>query len=304
MNKAPNYLTYPKQFTPYKWYKPLLVALLALCFYLLFSIVLSVIAGVLAYNQGYDLQKMLNGGYDTLDAYSPLGAVLSLGSVALILPALRIGNRIVNARPFSSYSSSRGGFNKSVFFKCFCAALVLVGLPLTLLSLFLEPHTGHVKFTTLGFILCTVLLPLQCAAEEYMCRGFLMQMFGSWIKFPVIPILLQTAVFAALHPYNLIGVISVAVMGAILGVCAVITRGLESSCALHIVNNMTAFYLAGFGFGGVRTEVQPVDLLTTGGFCCLYLLFIIFADRRFGWFDHIQTNEVTTFNERIAGHHM
>ena len=65
--KVPAYLPYQKQFTPYKWYKPLLALLVAFGFFLVFSTVLTVIGGIIAQNQGYDLQKLLMGGYDTLD---------------------------------------------------------------------------------------------------------------------------------------------------------------------------------------------------------------------------------------------
>lgn len=298
--KAPAYLPFQKQFTPYKWYKPLLATLVGLGFFFVFALVLLIVAGFLAANQGYDLQKLVSGGYDTLDAYTPLGALMSLGSVAVMLPAVLIGNRIVNARPVSSVSSSRGGFDFSVFFKCFAAGLVLVALPMTLLNLFTSENTGVVKFTVFGFILCTILVPFQCVAEEYVFRGQLMTMFGAWIKFPVIPILLQTVFFAAAHPYNVVGVISVGVMGVVLGICAYITNGLEASCSLHIINNMSAFYFAGFGFGGVATNVQIVDLIAAAAICGLYLAFIIFADKKLGWFSRVKKDDVATFNAKIA----
>ena len=211
-----------------------------------------------------------------------------------------MGNRVVNARPFSSYSSSRGGFRLGVFAKCFGAALVLVALPLVLISVFTDQNSGIVRFSVLGFIMCTVLAPLQCAAEEYIFRGHIMQMFGAWIKFPVIPILLQTFFFAAAHPYNLTGVISVGLMGVFLGVCAYVTNGLEASCALHITNNLSAFYLTGFGFGSVKTEVDVIELVIVAVVCCLYLAFIIFADKKLGWFNGKKSDGVAEFNAKIA----
>ena len=36
---------------------------------------------------------------------------------------------------------------------------------------------------------------------------------------------------------------------AVGGLAAWLTGGLESSCAMHIVNNMAAFYLTGLGYG-------------------------------------------------------
>ena len=298
-NKVPSYLPYQKQFTPYKWYKPLLATLVGIGFFMVFSVVLMIIGDIIATNQGYDLQKLVFGGYDTLDAYTPLGAVLSLGGVAIMLPAVLLGNKIINARPVSSISSSRGGFDFAVFFKCFAAGLVLIALPMTILNLFTNENAGTVRFTVLGFILCTILVPLQCIAEEYVFRGQFMTMFGAWIKFPIIPIILQTILFAAAHPYNVIGVISVAVMGLILGICAYITNGLEASCALHIINNMIAFYFTGFGFGGITSEVQIVDLVFDVIICGLYLAFIIFADKKLGWFSKVKKDDVAIFNAKI-----
>lgn len=299
-NKVPSYLPYQKQFTPYKWYKPLLATLVGIGFFMVFSVGLMIIGDIIATNQGYDLQKLVFGGYDTLDAYTPLGAVLSLGGVAIMLPAVFLGNKIINARPVSSISSSRGGFDFAVFFKCFAAGLVLIALPMTILNLFTNENADTVRFTVLGFILCTILVPLQCIAEEYVFRGQFMAMFGAWIKFPIIPIILQTILFAAAHPYNVIGVISVAVMGLILGICAYITNGLEASCALHIINNMIAFYFTGFGFGGITSEVQIVDLVFDVIICGLYLAFIIFADKKLGWFNRIKKDDVAIFNAKIA----
>ena len=298
-NKVPAYLPYQKQFTPYKWYKPLLATLVGIGFFMVFSVGLMIIGDIIATNQGYDLQKLVFGGYDTLDAYTPLGAVLSLGGVAIMLPAVFLGNKIINARPVSSISSSRGGFDFAVFFKCFAAGLVLIALPMTILNLFTNENAGAVRFTVLGFILCTILVPLQCIAEEYVFRGQFMTMFGAWIKFPIIPIILQTILFAAAHPYNVIGVISVAVMGLILGICAYITNGLEASCALHIINNMIAFYFTGFGFGGITSEVQIVELVFDVIICGLYLAFIIFASKKLGWFSKVKKDDVAIFNAKI-----
>lgn len=298
--KVPAYLPYQKQFTPYKWYKPLLATLVGIGFFIVFSIALMIIGEIIAANQGYDLQKLVFGGYDTLDAYTPLGAVLTLGGVAIMLPAVILGNKIINARPVSSVSSSRGGFDFAVFFKCFAAGLVLIALPMTIFNLFTGENTGAVRFTVLGFILCTILVPLQCVAEEYVFRGQFMTMFGAWIKFPFIPIILQTVLFAAMHPYNIIGVISVAGMGVILGICAYITNGLEASCALHIINNMIAFYFTGFGFGSVTSNVQIVDLIFDVIICGVYLAFIIFADKKLGWFNRIKKDDAAIFNAKIA----
>lgn len=297
-----DYLSYPKQFLPYKWYKPILVALIAFGFFLVFSIAISIIAMVLATIQGYNVQTFMasmSGGYDGFDAYSPVGAIMSLGSIAVLIPSLMIGNRLINSRPFSSYSSSRGGFNFVEFFKCMVVALIVLGLPIIISSLIYDEKTGVNKFTVFGFIICTILGPLQCVAEEYVFRGHLMQMFGSWIKFPVIPVILQTICFAIMHPYNNVGVISVAIFGLILGFCAYFTKGLEASSALHIVNNMVAFYLTGFGIGGISKDVEIAPTILVAVCALIYLAFMIFASKKLGWFSKVKKDDVAEFNAKI-----
>ena len=297
-----DYLSYPKQFLPYKWFKPLLVALLGGAFFFVFTVVLSIIGFVLAVSQGYSPQSFmasLTGGYDGFDAYSPVGAIMSLGSITCFIPALLLSNRIVNSRPFSSYSSSRGGFNFVEFFKCMVVALIVLGLPIIIASLIYDEKTGINKFTVFGFIICTILGPLQCVAEEYVFRGHLMQMFGSWIKFPVIPVILQTIFFAMLHPYNIAGVISVAVLGLILGFCTYFTKGLEASSALHIVNNMVAFYLTGFGIGGISKDVEIAPTILVAVCALIYLAFMIFASKKLGWFSKVKKDDVAEFNAKI-----
>ncbi|WP_316608668.1 type II CAAX endopeptidase family protein [uncultured Ruminococcus sp.] len=299
-SNVPAYLTYPKQFTPYKWYKPLLVGLLTIVFCLLFSFGVTLIGTVIGARQGYDVLKMINGGYNTMDVYTIHGAIISLGSVAVFLPALLIGNRIVNSRSFSSYSSSRGGFDFGVFFKTLAGALVCIGIPLTVQTLLTEKATGNIRFTVIGIILCVILVPLQCFAEEYIFRGLIMQAFGSWIRIPVIPIILQTILFAAGHPYNLVGVISISVTGIALGICTVVTNGLEASCAAHTVNNLAAFLFAGFGFGAIRSQVDVFSMVMT--VCCmgLYIGFLVFAKKKLGWFDKVKKDDAAQFNAKIS----
>ena len=299
-SKVPAYLPYPKQFTPYKWFKPLLTGLLMLAFYFVFGAVITFISIMIAANQGVNLMESLKGGYDTMDAYSVYGALASVGGVAAFLPALLLANRIVNSRSFSSYSSSRGGFSFGVFFKTLCGAMVFLGIPLVIFTLLTDKFSGNVKFTIAGFITCIILVPLQCCAEEYVFRGLTMQAFGSWIKIPVIAIILQSLFFAAAHPYNVIGVISVALMGVALGVCAYITNGLEASCAAHIVNNLVSFLFAGFGFGAVQTDVDVISMVVVICCMCLYIAFLVFAKKKLNWFDKIKKDDAAEFNAKIA----
>jgi hypothetical protein len=43
-------------------------------------------------------------------------------------------------------------------------------------------NTGGLKFTAGGFLMLSVVLPLQCIGEELLYRSFTMQTAGSWVN--------------------------------------------------------------------------------------------------------------------------
>ena len=292
-NNIPEYTSYPKKFLAYKWYKPLLTVIFSALAYFIINAILVIPARLLT---GYQI----GGGYDNLDVYSGPGAVTVLGSVAAMTLGVLIGNSIVKSRPFSSYSSTRGGFDFKVFFKCLAAAVVIVSIPSIIYLAVTGSYGGAVKFTVMGFILCTILGPLQCVGEEYMMRGLLMQTFGSWIPVPAIAMVLQAVIFMLLHPYNLVGMISVGAAGLLLAVMVCITKGLEASCAAHIANNMTTFYFLGFGYDAVSSNVSMSEALFSIAVYAAFVVFIIFADRKLGWFSHIKKDDAAEFNAKYA----
>ena len=298
MTKASDFTKYPRLFITYRWFKPLLVLLIAGAFYMIFSVLL-VFAGMAGdAAMGTDVIGSVMGGYDSFDSYSAMGSLVNLGSVACMLLALILGAEIVGDRPFSSYSSSRGGWSFRIFFACLAVCLVVCALPNVIIALFVDGRTDVSRFTVAGFILCTILGPLQCVAEEYVFRGFLMQTFGSWTRIPLIAIILQSIAFAALHPYNTLGVILILFDGICFGLIAWYTKGLEATSALHIVNNMSAFYLSGFGYGAISSEVDYTSFIWAAAINIVYIIIIIVIDKKLGWFDHVKRDDVTEFNAK------
>lgn len=282
----PDYITYPNKFKTYKWYKPFFVGILTAVFYFLGSIVNTILVFIIELITGSKtsvLSALAQGGYDSFDVYTAPGAIATVGSVVWMLIALILAVRIVKDRPFHSYSSSSGkGWSWGIFFKCFFPALLICGVPNAAYIVLIDGRAGDPRFTIAGLILCTLLGPLQCVAEEYIFRGLFMQTFGSWFKVPIIAIVLQTMIFASAHPYNFVGVLEIWVAGIGLGIIAWLAKGLESSCAFHIVNNMTVFYLTGFGFGQIQTQVGWRDFFLT--FAC-YVVYILVLDKmsKKGW---------------------
>ena len=277
--RIPDYITFPNKFKTYKWYKPFLVGLLTAVFYFMGSIINTIIVFVMGLFNGTGMAIFDNllKGYDGFNVYTAQGAIASEGGVVWMLVALIFAVNIVKDRPFSSYSSSSGkGWSWGIFIKCFLLALVICGIPIAAETILVDGKIGSPQFTLAGLILCTILGPLQCVAEEYIFRGLIMQTFGSWFKVPIIAIILQTWIFASLHPYNFVGVLEIWVAGIGLGIIAWLAKGLEASCAYHIVNNMTIFYLTGFGFGEIKSEEGWRDFFLT--FAC-YVVYILIMDQ-------------------------
>ena len=290
------YPTYPRRFISYRWFKPLLAGLLFAVLYL-GSTVAIVLLGAL--NQG-GLESVMKiaGSYDTMDVSSGPGILLNLGSLAVAIPVLALTALIVRDRPFSSYSSARGGWDWSVFGRMMLLALLVCGVP-NLVWILLDHGPLNNQFTIATFLLLTVMGPLQCIAEEYMFRGLLMQTFGGWFRIPVIAVVLQALIFMAMHPYNLTGKLTILATGCMMGLMAWISRGIEASSAIHIVNNMVAFYADGLGLGAIGSEVSTLDLVVTLIIDAVYVA-VLLVLRKKGFFDRIKRDDAAEFNAKVA----
>ena len=290
------YPTYPRRFISYRWFKPLLAGLLFAVLYLGLNVAI-VLLGAL--NQG-GLESVMKiaGSYDTMDVSSGPGILLNLGSLAVAIPLLALTALIVRDRPFSSYSSARGGWDWSVFGRMMLLALLVCGVP-NLVWILLDHGPLNNQFTIATFLLLTVMGPLQCIAEEYMFRGLLMQTFGGWFRIPVIAVVLQALIFMAMHPYNLTGKLTILATGCMMGLMAWISRGIEASSAIHIVNNMVAFYADGLGLGAIGSEVSTLDLVVTLIIDAVYVA-VLLVLRKKGFFDRIKRDDAAEFNAKVA----
>lgn len=277
------YITYGRRFNSYRWYKPILVGVLTAIFAMV--VVIGAIFASIALGFLSDVKSLLlQTGYDNMDVSSVGGILLNLGGLAVFIPALWLAAKIVRDRPFSSYSSSRGGWNWKLFGKCLLIAIVTVGIPAVISNL-MEPGDGVNRLTVFTFLLLTVMGPLQCIAEEYLFRAFFLQTLGSWFKIPIVAIVVSAVIFAAGHPYSMAGVLSVLASGLIWGFTAKISRGLEASSAAHIANNMATFYMMGFGMVNLTADVRVTDMIFSIAADFLYLIVIIILTRKTHWFD-------------------
>ena len=273
--KTPCYVTFTRDLEGYKWWKPLLTAVLTGILALVGQTVTVMIVNI------FDpevIKAMMNGGYDGFNSYTAPGVLVSLGVVAFMIPALFLANRITGERPFSTFVSSRGGWDMRRFLGFIVPGLVIVAIPLIIFTVLTSDRTG-IRFTVMGFILCTVLGPIQCIAEELIFRGLIMQTVGGWTGKTVIAVIAQTLVFACMHPYNIIGVIEVSVMAVGLAFLAWLTDGIEASSAMHILNNMTIFYMVGFGLGTIQTDSTVADAIVSAVLMAAFILYVLFGKK-------------------------
>ena len=301
-----SYPVYGRQFKSYRWYKPVIAAVLFIFFYLLLAVML--FFGVAYFIGGgtlaFDLMlknNVFTASYDDMDLANAWQSVLGLGSVAVMIPALWLTSVIVRDRPFSSYSSARGGWSSKVFWKAFPIAFICISVPIAIKDIFFEHDIKdfEMKYTLIGLAVVTVLGPLQCIAEEYAFRGLLMQTFGSWFRLPAIAVIFSSAVFASMHPYDMIGKIGILVSGLVFAVTAWIGRGIEVSSAFHICNNMTIFYLQGMNLSTISTESKMSDLIFEICTGAAFIALIYIASRRHNWFNSIRRDDLAAWNQKI-----
>lgn len=286
LKSTPEFTTFPRTFESYSWYKPIAIAIIgAIIFFILMTIMFALVTFIPGVGGTQELMSTIRGGYDTLNPYGVAG-FLSILTLVIVIPSLYLASKIVRDRPFSSYSSSRNGWNWSIFFKSLGVSLGFI-VVINILGFLYDGASFNNHFTIITFILCTLLVPLQCIAEEYLLRGYVMQTIGSWFGIPILAIIIQALLFAAVHPYNLIGVVNTLVGGLCFGIITYYTKGIEMSSGIHAANNLIAFYISGFGLGDITSTIGLLSfVLSFVGFVGSSVLLLYVADKR-DWFKDI-----------------
>ena len=281
-NKFSDFVTFPRTFEKYKWYKPLISLVLVLIVYFVFQIILLVVFNFI-YGESV-INGILFGGYETLNT-SDASVYFSYISIAVFIPAIYIASKIVRDRPFSSYASSRGGWNWKLYFKCLLIPLA-VYIIVNVISILIDknPKTSTSQVSLITMVLSLILIPLQCIAEEYVFRGALMQALGSWFKIPILAIVIQAIIFALLHSYDALGVISIAISGVVYGLLAWRTNGIEAGAAIHSINNLMGFYIVALGLGSISSKVSLTEFIIDVALTLISAAALYYIGNKKGWF--------------------
>lgn len=184
--------------------------------------------------------------------------------------------------PFSTQIAPIRNWNWSIYIKSFIITLIVYRI-FTGADILITGKSIANNFTIITFLLCLILPLFQGFAEEYLCRGFLMQSFGSWIKIPIIAIIIQATVFAAMHGYDQVSSIGVVCTGLLYGLITWYGQGLEASSAMHAVNNIFAFLSLGFGLQGSVSEANVPILLVNIVSMVIPVVILIVLDKKYDW---------------------
>ena len=240
---------------------------------------------------GISAPSLASGGYEMLN--NEWGDIFTNLGIIIMIPSLYIATKIVRDRSFSSYSSSRGGWNFKLYLKAliipFVALLVYNGLETAIKG----PH-GTFHFSLVFLIVSIILIPLQCIAEEYVYRGLIMQTFGSWFKIPVVAILLQAILFSVSHGYNSLGLVEIFVSGIVFGFLTWKTNGIEVSSAMHTANNFAISLFVMFGLKSTTSTPLFNDVVMSIIFDIILCAIMYYVGMKTNWFGEIKENPENT----------
>ena len=281
-DKIPDYVTFPRTFENYAWYKPIIV-------FIMVPIMMVIIEGVvmlgIASVFGLDAIRSLSGA----GLNSALPIIITDLIIFMFVPALYVASKIVKDRPFSSYSSSRGGWNFKLYFKALIIPLILY-IIFQFIEITVNGAKGTYQFSILFLIVIFITVPLRSIAEEFMFRGLLMQTLGSWFKIPVLAIVIQAIIFAFVHGYNSLGFFEILVNGLMWGFFTWKTNGLEVGCALHTANN---FSVGLFIMLGLVTSTSSPQLSSVAISLLLQIILFVamyYVGKKTDWFGEIPQN--------------
>jgi uncharacterized protein len=280
----------------HRWWKPLvgsllLVPVLVVCVLVAFTgfLVAALVAGVPIVES--ETRMFGDPAWDSAFMLAFLGAAV---------PAVLVATRVMRGRPAGAISSVAGRLRFGLLMRAFLAAVPAFAVVLVavagLETLMGGPQplefTGWVGWRRFlgGVAVVVLLVPFQAAAEEYLLRGWVLQMFGAWMRTPWPGIVVGAVAFAFAHGLSEVsGFVALTWFGIVFGWLAIRTGGLEAGIAYHTANNLIAFvFAAAFGGIGALGDASAADA-GWGLFAAeavvlpLYALVVLWLHRRGGY---------------------
>lgn len=215
----------------------------------------------------------------------PHSLFVTLMPVVIVLPLILLSSHLLQGRGIGYMSSVAGNLRWEWMAKCNSMAFVVMLLATTV-ELTVGAMTGAVikdldtsTGATLASILTILLLvPLQAAAEEYLFRGYLMQLVGRYLQHPIWAIVLPVPLLLFLNSYGpaaeIVGSIAVSLLVIAGGYLTWRTGGIEATVCMHVATNVMYYLMKCLGFvdAGARPEAT-----VTGVGLIFNLIFVYLA---------------------------
>jgi uncharacterized protein len=232
------------------WWKPLLGLLLLAAAYAVAAILAVVLLLVLLLPTGHDLVSSVAHQ----DLTDPRVLLVTNASLAVAIPVVWLVWGAVHRMRIGWSSSVRGRLRWRLLppWAGLAVATIGAGIGLTVgVDLALGAHLAGPS-SSFGWLLLVVLLttPLQSAAEEYVFRGYLSQAVAGWFRSDragaLVAAFVTATLFSLAHvPPDLPTFLDRFAVGLAASAVVWLTGGLEAAIALHTVNNVLVFLLAG-----------------------------------------------------------
>lgn len=237
-------------------------------------VLLLVVVGVLTVSVvGIVIAEVLDAGPAAADSdlffEDPVADIaVQLIGIAIGIPVVLWGARYLGRRPAGTVSSVAGRLRLRWLGLCAAVAfpLIIVQFGVMIAWTWGEEPAGPagdgfpgwsaflVSLAVLG-----ALVPFQAAAEEYVFRGWLVQVIGRAVRSPWPAVIFASLLFALAHGFGeLTGFILLLYSALWWGWLVIRTGGLEAVIVLHAANNMLAFGLAA-GFGELSATETAAD---------------------------------------------
>lgn len=201
------------------------------------------------------------------DPRNPMDVFLLLGLLALGVPAVVLGSRWGGGLRGAIHSVV-GRIRWRMMLRAAAVVVpvyaVVIGVDALLhpSETFSMPEAG--PRTVLVFAIILLLVPLQCAAEEYAFRALPQQVLGTWLQSPAWGIVLPVPLFMLGHGYEVVGQIDIAVFALCMGFLVWKSGGVELAIVVHTANNLILFLLAPFDEASLEQgAVDPALLLVS-----------------------------------------
>jgi membrane protease YdiL (CAAX protease family) len=260
----------------WRWWRPLVGLLLILVGYALTATVVLLVEMIGFAAAGVGMDELLDASV-LMEFTDPVALLFLNLSLAVAIPCVWAGWAAAHGTRVGWSSSVLGRLRWRLVVPYTRLALLTLGIGIgvsVLVSLlFTDEEMGSGPDSTFVWLLLVVLLttPLQSAAEEYLCRGYLSQAIAGWIRHPavgaIVAGLVSALVFSALHgAQDTVTFLDRFAFGLAASAVVWLTGGLEAAIVLHAVNNVIIFVLAGALGDEPATEAYP------GGIGVLFLL--------------------------------